>query len=124
MIFSANSAVENQNLFLRFPFFAQRFYCAQKMQLEKIAVVGATGYSGEELIRLLLRHPGVDLACVTSRQYAGKALGAVYPKFRGGKYDALAFSPSGTVSIVASGARVVFLALPHGLAAEFAAPLL
>ena len=94
------------------------------MRLEKIAVVGATGYSGEELIRLLLRHPGVDLACVTSRQSAGKALGAVYPKFRGGKYDALAFSASDAAAVVASGARVVFLALPHGLAAEFAAPLL
>lgn len=94
------------------------------MQLEKIAVVGATGYSGEELIRLLLRHPGVELACVTSRQSAGKALGAVYPKFRGGKYDALAFSASEAAAITASGARIAFLALPHGLASEFAGPLL
>jgi N-acetyl-gamma-glutamyl-phosphate reductase len=94
------------------------------MQLEKIAIVGATGYSGEELIRLLQRHPGVELACVTSRQYAGKALGAVYPKFQGLKYDALAFSASDPVAVVASGARVVFLALPHGLAAGVARPLL
>jgi N-acetyl-gamma-glutamyl-phosphate reductase len=94
------------------------------MQLEKIAVVGATGYSGEELIRLLQRHPGTNLVCVTSRQSAGKALGAVYPKFRGQKYDALAFSASDSASIVASGARIVFLALPHGLATEFAQPLL
>jgi N-acetyl-gamma-glutamyl-phosphate reductase len=94
------------------------------MQLEKIAVVGASGYSGEELIRLLLRHPGVELACVTSRQFAGKPLGDVYPKFRGFKYDTLQFTASETPAIVASGVRVVFLALPHGLAAEFAAPLL
>lgn len=94
------------------------------MQIEKIAVAGATGYSGEELIRLLQRHPGVELACVTSRQYAGKALGAVYPKFRGGKYDTLAFTASDAPAIAASGARIVFLALPHGLATEFAAPLL
>ena len=94
------------------------------MQIEKIAVVGATGYSGEELIRLLLRHPGVELACVTSRQFAGKALGDVYPKFRGRKYDTLAFSASDAAAVAGSGARTAFLALPHGLAAEFAAPLL
>src|ERR1700709_52758 len=94
------------------------------MQLEKIAVVGATGYSGEELIRLLQRHPGVDLACVTSRQYAGKALGAVYPKFQGLKYASLAFSASESTAVIATGAQIVFLALPHGLATEFARPLL
>ena len=94
------------------------------MQLQKIAVIGASGYSGEELIRVLMRHPGVELACVTSRQLAGKTLGAAYPKFRGGKYDALAFSNSDIAAVTASGARVAFLALPHGLAAEFAAPLL
>jgi len=94
------------------------------MHPEKIAVVGATGYSGEELIRLLQRHSGVELVCVTSRQNAGKALGAVFPKFQGQKYSTLEFSPSDTKAIVDSGARFVFLALPHGLAAEFARPLL
>ncbi|HWB61121.1 MAG TPA: N-acetyl-gamma-glutamyl-phosphate reductase [Chthoniobacteraceae bacterium] len=94
------------------------------MQLEKIAVVGASGYSGEELIRLLQNHAGVELACVTSRQHAGKALGAIFPKFKGRKYDALAFAPSEVATVAASGARIVFLALPHGLAAEFAGPLL
>lgn len=94
------------------------------MHLEKIAVVGASGYSGEELIRLLQRHPGVDLVCVTSRQYAGQPLGAVYPKFRGQKFSTLAFSASDPKAVAASGARFVFLALPHGLAAEFAKPLL
>lgn len=94
------------------------------MHLEKIAVVGASGYSGEELIRLLQRHPGVELACVTSRQHAGKPLGVVHPKFQGQKYSTLTFSASDPKAIVDSGARHVFLALPHGLAAEFARPLL
>jgi N-acetyl-gamma-glutamyl-phosphate reductase len=94
------------------------------MQIEKIAVVGASGYSGEELIRLLQGHPAADLVCVTSRQHAGQKLGAVFPKFRSKKYADLAFSPSDSKSIIGSGARFVFLALPHGLAAEFAAPLL
>ena len=94
------------------------------MHLEKIAVVGATGYSGEELIRLLQRHAGVDLVCVTSRQNSGKTLGAVYAKFQGQKYSSLKFSPSDSKAVVDSGAGIVFLALPHGLAAEFAQPLL
>ena len=41
----------------------------------KTAIVGASGYSGMELLRLLLGHPGVELTAVTSRQEAGKALG-------------------------------------------------
>lgn len=94
------------------------------MQIEKIAVIGASGYSGEELIRLLQRHSGVELVCVTSRQHAGKPLGAVYPKFRGAKYSDLAFSASEPAAVVATGAKIAFLALPHGLASEFAKPLL
>src|ERR1700722_4780312 len=94
------------------------------MQLKKIAVIGATGYSGEELIRLLQRHTGVDLVCVTSRQNAGKSLGEIFPKFRGQKYASLQFSHSDPKAVVDSGAGIVFLALPHGLAAEFAEPLL
>jgi N-acetyl-gamma-glutamyl-phosphate reductase len=94
------------------------------MQPEKIAVVGATGYSGEELIRLLQQHPGANLVCVTSRQHVGKPIGAVHPKFQGGKFSALEFSASDPKIVANSGARIVFLALPHGLAAEFALPLL
>lgn len=94
------------------------------MQIEKIAVVGASGYSGEELIRLLQRHPAAELVCVTSRQHAGQPLCAVFPKFRSQKYAGLAFSLSEPKAIIGSGARVVFLALPHGLAAELAKPLL
>jgi len=47
----------------------------------KVGIVGASGYSGEELVRLLLRHPGVELAAVTSRQYAGQTVAQVFPKF-------------------------------------------
>jgi N-acetyl-gamma-glutamyl-phosphate reductase len=93
------------------------------MPLEKIAVVGASGYSGEELIRLLIRHPGVELAAVTSRQLAGQTVGAVFPKFAGMRHHDLAFIPSEVPAIIESGARIVFLALPHGVATEFARPL-
>ena len=93
------------------------------MNVEKIAVVGASGYSGEELIRLLLRHPAAELVAVTSRQWAGQTLDAVFPRFAGQRYAKLAFIGSEVAEIVHSGARVVFLALPHGVAAEYAKPL-
>ena len=47
----------------------------------RVAVVGASGYSGEELVRLLLKHPNVELTAITSRANAGKSIGEVYPRF-------------------------------------------
>jgi N-acetyl-gamma-glutamyl-phosphate reductase len=94
------------------------------MQARKVAVVGASGYSGEELIRLLTRHPAAELCCVTSRAEAGKALAVVYRRFAGTRYAGLPFSTSDPAIVAASGAEVAILALPHGLAHEFAAPLL
>jgi len=92
------------------------------MQKTKIAIVGASGYSGQELVRLLLRHPHVAIACYTSRQYAGKPVTDIFPKFRG-QVDATFVEPK-IADIAASGAQAVFLALPHGVAAEYAVPLL
>ena len=51
------------------------------MNAVKVGIVGASGYSGEELVRLLLQHPGAELAAVTSRQYAGRTVAQVFPKF-------------------------------------------
>lgn len=93
--------------------------------MTKVAIVGANGYSGEELCALLARHPQVNLAAVTSRQHAGKPLRDVLPKFAGHpSLKDLVFSESSASALIASGAEYVFLALPHGLAAEFAAPLI
>jgi N-acetyl-gamma-glutamyl-phosphate reductase len=90
----------------------------------KTAIVGASGYSGEELARLLLGHPQVELTAVTSRQYAGKTLAQVFPKYAGNpRSRALHFTEPKADSL-AKAAQVVFLALPHGVAAEFAGPLL
>lgn len=91
------------------------------MKKTKVAIVGASGYSGQELVRLLLRHPHVEITCYTSRQYAGKAVADVFPRFRGltdGKFT----EPN--ADAIAAAADVAFLALPHGVAAEMAKPLL
>lgn len=89
----------------------------------RVAIVGASGYSGEELVRLLLRHPHVELTAVTSRQYAGKSLSEVFPRFASHPVaQDLRFSDPNP-EILARQADVVFLALPHGVAAELAVPL-
>jgi N-acetyl-gamma-glutamyl-phosphate reductase len=90
----------------------------------KVAIVGASGYSGEELTRLLLAHPGVELTAITSRQYAGQTLAQVFARFATHpRSKSLRFTEPKT-DLLAKQAQVVFLALPHGVAAEFAVPLL
>ena len=49
----------------------------------RVAIVGASGYAGEELIRLLTVHPNVDLRIITSRQNAGKEISEIFPRFFG-----------------------------------------
>jgi N-acetyl-gamma-glutamyl-phosphate reductase len=94
------------------------------MKSKKVAIVGASGYSGEELVKLLLNHPHAELVAVTSRQNAGQMLAQVFPKFASHpKSRMLRFSEPNT-EVLAKQADVVFLALPHGVAAEFAVPLL
>jgi N-acetyl-gamma-glutamyl-phosphate reductase len=92
--------------------------------MKQVAIVGASGYSGEELVRLLLSHPHAELAAVTSRQYAGQTVAQVFPKFaHHPRARALRFSEPKT-ELLAKQAQIVFLALPHGVAAEYAVPLL
>ena len=92
--------------------------------MKKVAIVGASGYSGEELVRLLLDHPHAELVAVTSRQSAGQTLAQVFPKFASHpKSKTLHFSEP-NAELLAKQADVVFLALPHGVAAEYAVPLM
>jgi len=91
---------------------------------KKVAIVGASGYSGEELVRLLLLHPHVELAAITSRQYAGQTLGQVFPKFASHPQSRTVRFTEPNAALLAKQAEIVFLALPHGVAAEFAVPLL
>ncbi len=94
------------------------------MNRVKTAIVGASGYTGMELLRLLLCHPAVELVAATSRQEAGKPLADVFPRFRKAPGADLAFMAPDPDAIAATGAQVAFLALPHGVAAEIASALL
>jgi N-acetyl-gamma-glutamyl-phosphate reductase len=92
--------------------------------MKKVAIVGASGYSGEELVRILLNHPRTELVAVTSRQSAGQTVAQVFPRF--GSYprsQTLRFTEPNP-ELLGKQAEIVFLALPHGVAAEFALPLL
>ena len=89
-----------------------------------VGVVGASGYSGEVLVKLLLGHPQVKLTAVTSRQHAGKPVAAVIPALRGTPADTLKFSDSDPAALAArKDIGLWFLALPHGTAADFAKAL-
>jgi N-acetyl-gamma-glutamyl-phosphate reductase len=88
----------------------------------KVGIVGASGYAGETLVRLLLGHPKVELAAVTSRTHAGKALSQVIPSVRGIDRG-IRFVASDPAALAASDIPLFFLALPHGAAAEFAKAL-
>ncbi len=86
----------------------------------KVGVVGGTGYTGVELLRLLAQHPEVELAAVTSRSEAGMPVSDMFPNLRG--YVDLPFSePSAEVL---EGCNIVFFATPNGVAMEMAPSLL
>jgi N-acetyl-gamma-glutamyl-phosphate reductase len=89
--------------------------------LKTVAVIGASGYTGEELLRVLLQHPNVSLKAITSRQLAGQGLGKALGSTA--KASSLMFENLSPEQ-VAGKADVFFLALPHGVASEFAVPLL
>lgn len=89
------------------------------MKRVKTAVVGASGYTGQELLRILLLHPGVELVCVTSRQYEGKALSDVFPRFCGVPGADLKFCGASVESILSASPQAAFLALPHGVSVEY-----
>jgi N-acetyl-gamma-glutamyl-phosphate reductase len=90
----------------------------------KVAVLGASGYTGEELVRLLLRHPHAELVVVSSRQYVGKTVAEIFPRTSSHSVaKTLQFSEAAPENIAAV-AEIAFLALPHGVAVEFAGPLL
>lgn len=78
--------------------------------MPRIAVIGASGYTGVELLRLLSRHPAAELVCVTSRQSAGQSISEVFPSLQG-CLD-LVFEDVDPARL-AERADLVFTAVPH-----------
>ncbi len=78
----------------------------------KIGIVGGTGYTGVELLRLLAAHPQAELRAITSRKEAGTAVSAMFPSLRG--HVDLAFTQPDAASL--RGCDVVFFATPNGVA--------
>ncbi len=87
----------------------------------KVAVLGATGYSALELIKILLRHPSVEIAVATSRQEGSPHLASIHPSLAG-RVD-LRCADLGPIA-VASRAECVFGCLPHGVTADVVPHLL
>lgn len=76
----------------------------------RAAIVGANGYAGAELVRILSGHPDVELTVITSRQYAGSAFDDIYPSLKTiVRQDFMDNDPE----LIAQKADAVFLALPH-----------
>ncbi len=82
----------------------------------KVGVVGATGYAGSEICRLILGHPQAELAAISSVSFEGMALSQVYPA-----YYQLCDMVCGTQEEVVEKSDVIFAALPHGLSQELGA---
>lgn len=87
----------------------------------RVAIVGGTGYTGAELLRLLAMHPHAELVAVTSRQEAGNDIAEVFPNLRG--HYALSFVEP-DMAALARQADVVFFATPHGAAMDGVAEIL
>jgi len=79
----------------------------------RVAILGASGYGGSELIRILGRHPGVELVGFSSRAYAGRPLSAAWPQID-------LNTPFARVEEAVAEAELVFMALPNGIAMELA----
>ncbi|HJH02844.1 MAG TPA: N-acetyl-gamma-glutamyl-phosphate reductase [Victivallis vadensis] len=90
------------------------------MNKVRVAVFGASGYAGEELLRILLRHPNAEVVAITSRKNAGEPVSTVFPRFTGAPLTFV--EPK--VDEIAAKCDAAILALPHGLATEYAIPLL
>ncbi len=86
----------------------------------KVGIIGATGYTGSELLRLLVRHPQVQVHVVTSRSEQGKPVTSLFPNLRG--YIDHNFSAPDAPAI--RECNMVFFATPNGTAMNQVAPLL
>jgi N-acetyl-gamma-glutamyl-phosphate reductase len=88
----------------------------------QVAVAGASGYAGGELLRLLAGHPDLEIAAVSAGSSAGKPITSVHPNLTGHPaFDGKDFEA--TTAETLGGAELIFMALPHGESANLAAQL-
>jgi N-acetyl-gamma-glutamyl-phosphate reductase len=88
----------------------------------RVAVAGASGYAGGELLRLLAGHPDLEIAAVTAHSSAGQPITSIHPNLTGHPaFDGKAFAP--TDASVLRDAELIFMGLPHGESAALAAKL-
>ncbi|MFH0728127.1 MAG: N-acetyl-gamma-glutamyl-phosphate reductase [Pseudomonadota bacterium] len=87
----------------------------------RVGILGATGYAGAELVRILSGHPGVELTLLTSRQYAGRGFDEIYPSMAG--VVNITCSPN-DIDLICEKADVVFMALPHKIPMSIAPELI
>jgi N-acetyl-gamma-glutamyl-phosphate reductase len=92
------------------------------MDKVRVAILGGSGYTAVELLKILLRHPHAEVAAVTSRQEAGKPVSAEHPVLAG-RCD-LPMENFDPDRLAAKGVRCVFGCLPHGASMEAIPPLL
>lgn len=85
------------------------------MPNQQVAIIGATGYTGSELVRILHNHPKVDIALITSESHAGKQFSEIHPFFKG--IVDIVLKPS--ESLKDYELDLVFLALPHGISMDY-----
>ena len=81
----------------------------------KVGIIGATGYAGAELVRLLANHPAAEIAAVSSVSYEGQQLADIYPNFKKILGDTLISADE-----LISRCDVVFASVPHGVSVELA----
>lgn len=82
----------------------------------KVGIAGASGYTGQELVRLLVQHPNVQLEKLTSGTYAGRRFSDIFPSFIG--HTDIKFSEMSNLSDLAESCDVILCAMPHGIAAQ------
>ncbi|MEQ9149649.1 MAG: N-acetyl-gamma-glutamyl-phosphate reductase, partial [Cytophagales bacterium] len=81
---------------------------------KRIGIVGATGFTGSELVRLLINHPEVEITAITSESRKGEEFSDVHPQFLGLINNKLI-----SINDLPKDLDIVFLALPHGVSMDF-----
>ncbi len=84
-------------------------------KMKNIGIIGASGYTGSELVRILVNHPEVSIKAITSETHRGKAFSDLHPFFRGIMDQTLISADD----IIDMDLDLVFLALPHGISMDY-----